>query len=65
MPPTPTGLLGPKMLHARVEEIKTTKGAAPWVEKLVVNDQIVGTLICAPPGEFHRHDRPESEAPSA
>jgi quercetin dioxygenase-like cupin family protein len=49
------GLLGPGTLHARVEELKKTKGAAPWVEKIVVNDQIVGTLICQPPG--HATDR--------
>jgi quercetin dioxygenase-like cupin family protein len=129
---TVSGLLGRDKLHARIEEIKKAKGAPPWVEKLVVNDQIVGTLICqpsghttdrhyhltdewwvvlegeidweiegeadavraragdfvfaparhyhhirpagagpsirlaiTPPGEFHRHDRPEGEAPSA
>jgi quercetin dioxygenase-like cupin family protein len=49
------GLLGPDRLHARVEEIKRAKGAPPWIEKMVVNDQIVGTLICQPPG--HPTDR--------
>lgn len=49
------GLLGTDRLHARVEDLKRTKGPAPWVEKLVVNDQVVGTLICQPPG--HATDR--------
>ena len=52
---TPKGLLGPGTLHARIEEIKRAKGAAPWSEKVVVNEQIVGTLICQPPA--HRTDR--------
>ena len=65
MQPTATavkGLLGQDKLHARIEEIKRAKGAPPWVEKLVVNDQIVGTLICQPPGhptDRHYHLRDE------
>jgi mannose-6-phosphate isomerase-like protein (cupin superfamily) len=55
MQATVTGLLGREKLHARIEEIKRAKGQAPWYEKLVVNDQIVGTLICQPPG--HKTDR--------
>ena len=55
MSSTTTALLGGATLHARLEEIKRAKGAPPWVEKLVVNDQIVGTLICQPPG--HATDR--------
>jgi quercetin dioxygenase-like cupin family protein len=54
-PPGVKGLLGGDHWHARVDEIKKKKGAAPWVEKIVVNDQIVGTLICQPPG--HETDR--------
>jgi mannose-6-phosphate isomerase-like protein (cupin superfamily) len=50
----PKGLLGAAKLHTRIEDIKRTKGAPPWSEKLVVNDQIVGTLICQPPG--HKTD---------
>jgi mannose-6-phosphate isomerase-like protein (cupin superfamily) len=52
---TVMGLLGTGNLHARVEDIKRAKGQAPWVEKVVVNDQVVGTLICQPPG--HATDR--------
>jgi mannose-6-phosphate isomerase-like protein (cupin superfamily) len=48
------GLLGAGKLHARIEEIKRAKGAPPWSEKVVVNDQIVGTLICQPAG--HKTD---------
>jgi quercetin dioxygenase-like cupin family protein len=55
MQATMTGLLGRGKLHASVEEIKRFKGAPPWSEKIVVNEQIVGTLICQPPG--HRTDR--------
>lgn len=85
MQATVTGLLGRDTLHARIDEIKRAKGAAPWVEKLVVNDQRAGDFVFAParhyhhirpagtvpsirlaitpPGEVHRHDRPESERP--
>jgi quercetin dioxygenase-like cupin family protein len=49
------GLLGPGNLHVRLEEIKRARGAPPWIERVVVNDQIVGTLICQPPG--HSTDR--------
>ena len=50
----PKGLLGAAKLHARIEDIKRSKGAPPWSEKVVVNDQIVGTLICQPSG--HKTD---------
>jgi quercetin dioxygenase-like cupin family protein len=52
---TPAALLNVGRLHARIEELKQTKGEPPWVEKVVVNDQIVGTLICQPPD--HPTDR--------
>ena len=55
MQATVTGLLGAGTLHARIDDIKRAKGPAPWVEKVVVNDQVVGTLICQPPG--HPTDR--------
>ena len=52
---TVSGVLGPGNLHARIDAIKRAKGAPPWSEKIVVNEQIVGTLICQPPG--HPNDR--------
>jgi mannose-6-phosphate isomerase-like protein (cupin superfamily) len=55
MQATVTGMLGREQLHARIDDIKKAKGAPPWVEKLVVNDQIIGTLICQPAG--HKTDR--------
>ena len=55
MQATMTGLLSRDTLQARIDDIKRAKGVAPWVEKLVVNDQIVGTLICQPSG--HDTDR--------
>lgn len=55
MQATVTGMLGREQLHARIDDIKKAKGAPPWVEKLVVNDQIIGTLICQPAG--HNTDR--------
>ena len=55
MQATVAGLLGRETLHARIGEIKEAKGTPPWVEKLVVNDQVVGTLICQPSG--HPTDR--------
>jgi len=54
MQATVAGLLGKDTLHARIADITQAKGAPPWVEKLVVNDQIVGTLICQPAG--HKTD---------
>jgi mannose-6-phosphate isomerase-like protein (cupin superfamily) len=51
---TIAGLLGRDTLHACLEEIKKSKGSAPWVEKLVVNEQMSGTLICQPAG--HKTD---------
>jgi hypothetical protein len=56
MPIPMTGLLGPGNVQAPVEDIKWAKGAPPWSEKIVANDQIVGTRICQAPG--HPHDRP-------
>lgn len=35
-----TGLLNRETLHARIDEIKRAKGAPPWSEKIVVNDQV-------------------------
>ena len=55
MQATVTGMLGRERIHARIDDIKKAKGAPPWVEKLVVNDQIIGTLICQPAG--HATDR--------
>ena len=55
MQATLSGLLGGDTLHARLADIKKAKGTAPWVEKLVVNDRVVGTLICQPAG--HPTDR--------
>lgn len=52
------GLLGADTLHARIDELKRTKGAPPWAEKIVVNEQIVGTLICQASGhqtDTHYH----------
>ena len=53
--PVVKGLMGPGVLHARIEEIRQRKGAPPWSEKIVMNDDIVGTIICQPPG--HPTDR--------
>jgi quercetin dioxygenase-like cupin family protein len=55
MQATVQGLLNVGKLHARIEDVKRAKGEPPWVEKLVVNDHMVGTLICQPPG--HLTDR--------
>jgi quercetin dioxygenase-like cupin family protein len=55
MQATVQGPLNVGKLHARIEDVKRAKGEPPWVEKLVVNDHMVGTLICQPPG--HLTDR--------
>jgi mannose-6-phosphate isomerase-like protein (cupin superfamily) len=58
MQATVSGLLGRETLHACIDDIKRAKGAPPWAEKLVVNEQIVGTLICQPAGhetDTHYH----------
>ena len=59
--PVAKGLMGADVLHARIAEIKQRKGAPPWAEKIVMNGDITGTLICQPPGHqtdnhFHYTD---------
>jgi quercetin dioxygenase-like cupin family protein len=41
-------------LKVDVDEIVARRGAAPWVERIVVNDRFVVTVICQEPG--HRND---------
>ena len=42
-------------------DVKAKCGDAPWVERVVVTDEMQGTLICQPPGHpndkhYHHHD---------
>ncbi len=46
--------LRPGRLRVAVDEIKEERGAPPWVERIVVNDLFVVTVICQAPG--HRND---------
>lgn len=46
--------LRPGGLKVGVDELKARNGTAPWVERLVMNDRFVVTVICQPPG--HRND---------
>jgi mannose-6-phosphate isomerase-like protein (cupin superfamily) len=55
MQPSVRGVLCSGNLHVRVEEIKHARGTPPWLERVLVNDHIVATLICQPPG--HPTDR--------
>ena len=41
--------------HGRLEEVKKKHGDPPWSERIIITDQIVGTLICQPPD--HPNDR--------
>src|SRR5215831_17022060 len=48
-------------LHARVSELKATKGAPPWSEAVVLTDDIQAFIICHLPGQpndthYHLHD---------
>ena len=46
----------------RVSELCEQKGDAPWVERLVLTDEVVATLICMPPGNSsRRHYHPDND----
>lgn len=46
----------------RVSELCEQKGDAPWVERLVLTDEVVATLICMPPGNSsRRHCHPDND----
>ena len=48
-------------LHANLDQIIARHGDAPWVEPLVMTDDIHAFAICHPPGQpndthYHQHD---------
>jgi quercetin dioxygenase-like cupin family protein len=50
--------LNPGRLATSVEEIKARRGAAPWAERIVVNERFTITVICQEPGhvnDWHYH----------
>lgn len=53
--------LHPGLFSIGLEEIKRRRGAPPWGERVVVSDQITGTVICQAPGtpndrHYHIYD---------
>ncbi len=53
---TPT--LSASQLKVSIEDLKARHGAAPWSERLVINDRYIITVICQPPGhqnDWHYH----------
>lgn len=49
-------------VHNRVSDVCEQKGEAPWVERLVLTDEVVATLICMPPGNSsRRHYHPDND----
>ena len=54
-------LLHPGLFSANLEDIKKRNGKPPWNERVVVSDQVTGTVICQAPGtqndrHFHIYD---------
>ncbi|MCC6177300.1 MAG: cupin domain-containing protein [Chloroflexi bacterium] len=59
MPPAPILRIGELM--GRLNELIARNGAPPWVEPLVMTDDIHAWVICHPPGQpndthYHLHD---------
>ena len=49
-------------LQTRVDEVVAAHGEPPWVERLILTDEVVATLICAPPGNSsRRHYHPDQD----
>jgi len=47
---------------SRVDEVVAEHGGPPWTERLVLTDEVVATLICAPPGNSsRRHYHPDND----
>jgi quercetin dioxygenase-like cupin family protein len=55
--------LHPGRLSINVEEIKARRGAPPWGERIVINDNFIITVICQAPGhsnDWHYHELDEA-----
>ena len=49
-------------IQNRLGDVVAERGDAPWVERLVLTDEVVATLICMPPGNSsRRHYHPEND----
>ncbi len=49
-------------LQNRVSKVVSARGDPPWVERLVVNEQVAANLICAGPGSSsRRHYHPDHD----
>lgn len=49
-------------LHNRVSKVVSARGDPPWVERLVLTEQVAATLICAAPGtSSRRHYHPDQD----
>jgi quercetin dioxygenase-like cupin family protein len=59
--PTTDAILQPGTHSIGLEAAKARHGDPPWAERVVVTDQMQGTLICQAPGHpndnhYHHHD---------
>ncbi len=46
------------VLSVSLAELKQAHGAAPWADRIIMNDRTVATVICQPPGQendWHYH----------
>ena len=49
-------------IQTRVNDVCEGKGNGPWVERLILTDEVVATLICMPPGNSsRRHFHPQND----
>lgn len=48
--------------RSRVDDVVSAKGDPPWIERVVLTDEVVATLICMPPGNSsRRHYHPDND----
>ena len=49
-------------IQQRVSNVVAEKREPPWVERLILTDEVVATLICMPPGNTsRRHYHPDND----
>ena len=53
--PERKAILAPGFHSISLEDAKARHGDAPWSERVVITDEMQGTLICQPPG--HPNDK--------
>ena len=49
-------------LHNRVSDIVSARGGPPWMEQLILNEQVAAYLLCRAPGDLSvRGSHPDHE----